>query len=81
VAKSLSNSEASSETDQDLLRFRLEKLVSELLKNQPNRQMVKKLTSELGMAYSLDPMTQMNTVLQSMNSVLLRSNGSEDLER
>lgn len=81
MAKSLSNSEASSETDQDLLRFRLEKLVSELLKNQPNRQMVKKLTSELGMAYSLDPMTQMNTVLQSMNSVLLRSNGSEDLER
>jgi hypothetical protein len=81
VAKSLSNSEAPSETDQDLLRFRLEKLVNELLKNQPNRQMVKKLTSELGMAYSLDPMTQMNTVLQSMNSVLLRSSGSEDLER
>lgn len=50
----------------------MEKLVNELMKDQPNRQLVKKLTSELGLAYSVDPMTQMNTVLQSMNSVLLR---------
>lgn len=59
---------------------KLEKLVSELMKDQPNRQTVKKLTAELGMAYSVDPMTQMNTVLQAMNSVYLRPNRSEDLE-
>jgi hypothetical protein len=59
----------------------LEKLVNELMKDQPNRQLVKKLTAELGLEYSVDPMTQMNTVLQSMNSVLLHSNRREDLER
>ncbi len=59
----------------------LEKLVDELMKDQPSRQTVKKLTSELGMAYSVDPLTQMNTVLQSMNSVLLPSNRRRDLER
>ncbi|MEK2689332.1 hypothetical protein [Bdellovibrio sp. GT3] len=58
----------------------LEKLVEELMKDQPNRNLVKQLTSELGMEYSGDPMTQMNTVLQSMNTVLLRSNRSRDLE-
>ncbi|WP_413576308.1 hypothetical protein ACLVWU_18160 [Bdellovibrio sp. HCB290] len=58
----------------------LEKLVGELMKDQPNRNLVKQLTSELGMEYSTDPMTQMNTVLQSMNTVLLRPNRSRDLE-
>ena len=59
----------------------LEKLVDELMKDQPSRQTVRKLTSELGMAYSVDPMTQMNTVLQSMNSVILPPNRRRDLER
>ncbi len=59
----------------------LEKLVSELMKDQPNGNLVKQLTSELGMDYSVDPMTQMNTVLQSMNTVLLRPNRKTDLER
>ena len=60
----------------------LEKLVDELMKDQPHRQTVKQLTSELGLQYSLDPMTQINTVLQSMNSVLLRPNNRRrDLER
>ena len=59
----------------------LEKLVDELMKDQPRRQLVKQLTEELGMVYSVDPMTQMNTVLQSMNSVLLPSNRRKDLER
>ena len=59
----------------------LEKLVDELMKDQPRRQLVKELTAELGMDYSVDPVTQMNTVLQSMNSVLLRSNRRKDLER
>lgn len=59
----------------------LEKLVDELMKDQPNRQVVKQLSGELGMAYSVDPVTQMNTVLQSMNSVFLQSNRRRDLER
>ncbi|UXR65835.1 MULTISPECIES: hypothetical protein [Bdellovibrio] len=59
----------------------LEKLVDELMKDQPSRQLVKQLTTELGMPYSLDPMTQINTVLQSMNTVYLRSNRRRDLER
>ncbi|WII72731.1 hypothetical protein QJS83_02460 [Bdellovibrio sp. 22V] len=65
----------------DKKQVALEKLVDELMKDQPNRQTVKQLTSELGMAYSVDPLTQMNTVLQSMNSVYLRSNRRKDLER
>ncbi|HEY1078527.1 MAG TPA: hypothetical protein VGE46_00450 [Bdellovibrio sp.] len=66
---------------QDKKKAALMKLVDELMKDQPSRQLVKQLTSELGMAYSLDPMTQMNTVLQSMNSVILPSNRRKDLER
>lgn len=58
----------------------LEKLVDELMKDQPRRQTVKQLTEELGMAYSVDPLTQMNTVLQSMNSVYLPPNRRKDLE-
>ena len=58
----------------------LERLVDELMKDQPSRQTIKKLTTELGLAYSVDPLTQMNTVLQSMNSVYLPSNRRRDLE-
>lgn len=65
----------------DKKQVTLEKLVDELMKDQPRRQLVKQLTEELGMDYSVDPLTQMNTVLQSMNSVLLRSNRRKDLER
>lgn len=65
----------------DKKQVALEKLVDELMKDQPRKQLVKQLTTELGMAYSVDPMTQMNTVLQSMNSVYLRSNRRKDLER
>ena len=65
----------------DKKQVALEKLVDELMKDQPRRQLVKQLTEELGMVYSVDPMTQMNTVLQSMNSVLLRTNRRKDLER
>lgn len=75
MAKPLSVSE---DTEKKLA---LEKLVDELMKDQPNRTMIKKLTSELGMAYSVDPLTQMSTVLQSMNSVYLPSNRRRDLER
>lgn len=65
----------------DKKQLALEKLVDELMKSQPRPQLVKELTSELGMAYSVDPVTQMSTVLQSMNSVYLRSNRRKDLER
>jgi hypothetical protein len=58
----------------------LEKLVDELMKNQPNKQTVKKLSAKLGMDYSVDPLTQMSTVLQSMNSVYLRANRRKELE-
>ena len=65
----------------DSKKVALEKLVDELIKNQPRQQVVKKLTSELGMNYSEDPVTQMSTVLQSMNSVYLHSNRRKELER
>ncbi|MEK2647204.1 hypothetical protein [Bdellovibrio sp. BCCA] len=65
----------------DKKKAALAKLVDELMKDQPSRQLVKQLTTELGMTYSVDPMTQMNTVLQSMNSVILPSNRRKDLER
>lgn len=64
----------------DKKQVALKQLVDELVKDQPSRQLVKQLTTELGMEYSLDPMTQMNTVLQSMNSVYLRTNRRRDLE-
>lgn len=58
----------------------LKQLVDELMKDQPRRQIVKQLSEKLGMTYSVDPMTQMNTVLQSMNSVYLRPQRRKDLE-
>ncbi len=58
----------------------LEMLVDELMKDQPNKNMVKKLSDKLGMNYSVDPLTQMNTVLQSMNSVYLRQQTKKELE-
>jgi len=64
----------------DKKQVALKQLVDELIKDQPSRQLVKQLTTELGMEYSVDPMTQMNTVLQSMNSVYLRTNRRTDLE-
>ena len=58
----------------------LEQLVDELVKDQPNKAVVKKLSSQLGMPYSVDSMTQINTVLHSMNSVYLRSNQERELK-
>jgi len=50
----------------------LELLVDELMKDQPNKQTVKKLSAKLGMDYSVDPLIHMSTVLESMNNVYLR---------
>jgi hypothetical protein len=47
----------------------LEKLVDELMKDQPNKQLVKRLSVKLGMDYSIEPLIQMNTVLEAMNNV------------
>jgi hypothetical protein len=58
----------------------LEKLVEELMKDHPNKQMVKKLSVKLGMEYSVDPLIQMNTVLQSMNNVYLDQQRRKELE-
>lgn len=58
----------------------LEKLVDELMKEQPNKQTVKKLSVKLGMDYSVDPLIQMTTVLQSMNSVYLPTPRRKELE-
>lgn len=58
----------------------LEKLVDELMKDHPNKAKVKKLSQELGMAYSVDPMAQMSTVLTSMNSFYLRPAKAKQLE-
>lgn len=66
---------------QEKKQVALERLVDELMKDQPNRDLVKRLTTELGLEYSVDPVTQMSTVLQAMNSVYLRSNRRRDLER
>jgi len=58
----------------------LERLVDELMKDQPNKQTVKKLTTKLGMDYSVDPLTHMSTVLQSMNHVYLGPQRRKELE-
>lgn len=58
----------------------LEALVDELMKDQPNQQLVKKLSAKLGMDYSVDPLIHMSTVLQSMNNVYLRQQKRKELE-
>ena len=61
-------------------KIALEQLVDELLKEKPDHQVIKHLSEDLNISYSADPVTQMNTVLQSLNSVFLRSNRRKDLE-
>lgn len=46
----------------------LEKLVDELMKDQPNKTLVRQLSLQLGIPYSGDSMTQINTVLQKMDT-------------
>lgn len=58
----------------------LERLIDELMKDQPNKQTVKKLSAKLGMDYSVDPLTHMSTVLQSMNNVYLGPQRRKELE-
>ncbi len=58
----------------------LERLVDELMKDQPQKPLIKQLTAQLGLDYSVDIVTQMSTVLESMNSVYLPTNRRRDLE-
>ena len=62
-------------------KMALERLVDELMKDDPNRQLVKQLSKSLGLSYSVEPLTQMNTVLHSMNEVYLKNPRRKDLER
>ena len=55
----------------------LEKMVDELMKDHPNKTLLKKLSAELGIPYSGDSMTQINTVLHSVSAASLR----KELER
>jgi hypothetical protein len=55
----------------------LEQMVNELMKDQPNKLVLKKLAAELGIPYSVDSMTQINTVLHSVSASSLR----KELER
>jgi hypothetical protein len=66
--------------DSNLQQESLEKLVDELMKDQPNKAKVKKLSQQLGMTYSVDQMTQMNTVLSYMNSFYPRPTKVKQLE-
>ncbi len=68
-------------TQIDKKKAALERLVEELIKDEPQRPLIKQLSQELGLDYSGDMVTQMSTVLESMNSVYLQSNRKKDLER
>lgn len=61
----------------DLDPEKLEKMVDELMKDHPSKALLKKLTAELGIPYSVDSMTQINTVLHSVSAATLR----KELER
>lgn len=56
-------------------------LVDELLKDQPDQALVMKLTASLGIAYSEDNLTQMNTVLESMNKLCFNNEKQPEIER
>lgn len=56
-------------------------LVDELLKDQPDQSLVMKLTASLGIAYSNDNLTQMNTVLESMNKLCFDIEKHPEIER
>ncbi len=47
------------------------KLVEELLKSQPDQHIVKQLMKDQGLSYSMDPIVQMSTVLDSMGNIKL----------
>lgn len=46
----------------------IEKLVDELMKNRPDQKVVRLLSNKLGIPYSQDTLTQMNTILMNLNT-------------
>ncbi|AHI07294.1 hypothetical protein BDW_13970 [Bdellovibrio bacteriovorus W] len=64
-----------------LVKESLGHLVDELLKDQPDQALVMKLTAGLGIAYSEDNLTQMNTVLESMNKLCFNNETHPEIER
>ncbi|MBX2995486.1 MAG: hypothetical protein KF681_11715 [Bdellovibrionaceae bacterium] len=45
----------------------LARLVDELMKDEPDQKLIRSLMGKQGLPYSKDPITQMSTVLQSMD--------------
>ncbi len=55
---------------QELVSHKLmQELVEELTKENPDSLKVKTLSEKLDLPYSVDPVIQINTVLQSMNNI------------
>ena len=46
-------------------QIEFQELVDELMKNKPNQERVRDLTSKLGLPYRLDPIEQLDFVLKS----------------
>lgn len=60
-----SNSKESAESSEQLAQ-----LIDELMKDQPNQSLVRKMMLVQGIPYSADPRTQMGTVLSLMDQGL-----------
>lgn len=45
----------------------LARLVEELMKDEPDQKLIRNLMGKQGLPYSKDPITQMSTILQSMD--------------
>ncbi len=80
LLKTEGNHQTHPQADHQADRQVLEKLVDELMKDHPNKSILKKLSLKLGIPYSGDSVTHINTVLNTMNSVHLRPRRNGELE-
>lgn len=46
----------------------IKKLVDELMKDRPDQKIVRQLSNQLSIPYSHDSLTQMNTILMTLNT-------------
>lgn len=51
----------------------LESLIAELLKERPNKEKIKELMNKSGLKYSVDPIEQMSSVLNMMQTSALKT--------
>lgn len=51
----------------------LESLIVELLKERPNKEKIKELMNKSGLKYSVDPIEQMSSVLNMMQTSALKT--------